>query len=120
MSLHGTEQMIAKLVKIAQAYPDVVGKALYQEGEIEMTEAKRRTPVDTGALRATGVVNPPERNGSHISVTLTFGTLYAVFVHEDLEAFHKIGQAKFLESTLQESASHMAERVGKRILLNGF
>jgi hypothetical protein len=44
---------------------------------------------------------------------------YAIKVHEDLEAFHRVGQAKFLESVLLESAPHLAQRVSRRIRLGG-
>ena len=101
---------------------DRVGVALYQEAEIEMTEAKRRTPVLTGVLRASGHVRPPVREGETVSVTLAFGgpaAPYAVYVHENLEAWHKTGQAKFLESVLLESAKHLADRVGRRLSLAG-
>lgn len=43
---------------------------------------------------------------------------YAIYVHEDLEAFHKVGQAKYIESVLMESRPFMAARVAKRIDLN--
>lgn len=43
---------------------------------------------------------------------------YALIVHEDLEAHHATGQAKYLESVINESTPYMAERIGKRIQLN--
>jgi hypothetical protein len=43
---------------------------------------------------------------------------YAIYVHEDLEAIHPVGQAKFIESVLLESRPFMAARIAKRIDLN--
>lgn len=86
-----------------------------------MTESKRRVPVDTGTLRASGFVMEPERSGRNISVTLAYGGPaegYAVVVHEDLDAFHPHGQAKYLESVLKESQPHMRARLAQRIHLN--
>jgi len=40
---------------------------------------------------------------------------YAVPVHEHLDVVHPNGQAKFLESVLNESRSTMLERVGRRV-----
>jgi hypothetical protein len=40
---------------------------------------------------------------------------YAIFVHEDLDAKHKVGQAKFLESWLLESRPNMTARVARRV-----
>lgn len=123
--IRGANEMIALLKGIAEKYPDRIGKALFMEAQIEMTEAKRRTPVDVtppmphpGLLRSTGHVDQPERSGRHISVTLSFGTEYAVYVHENLEAFHQIGQARFLSSVLEESQPYMAERIARRIRLD--
>lgn len=103
---------------IAGAIADAAAAALREEAEIEMTEAKERTPVDTGALRASGHVETPEVSPGEVSVTLAFGGPaigYAIYVHENLEALHPVGQAKFLESVLIESAPHFADRVGTRM-----
>lgn len=122
---NGKSAFLARGRDIAKRFPDRVGPALYQVAQPEMTEAKRRAPVwnparpvphghTPGSLRASGQVHPPERNGRQVSVTLSFGNElvdYAVYVHEDLEAFHAMGQAKFLESTLNESAPFIADRV---------
>jgi hypothetical protein len=120
-TLKGGKAMAAKGRAIAKKVPDNAARALYQEAQIEMTEAKARTPVDTGVLRASGHVGFPERKGRLLFVSMSFGgaaETYAVIVHEDLEAFHKIGQAKFLESVLNESMPYMAARIAKRIDLN--
>jgi len=117
----GVSQMAGKLRSLSSQFPDAVAKAIYQEAQIEMTESKRRVPVDTGVLRASGFVQDPEKSGGNISVTLAYGgaaSEYAVIVHEDLEAFHPIGQAKYLESVLKESAKYMAARIAKRVHFN--
>src|SRR4051812_21360993 len=116
--LLGAAKLREKLASIRTKLPAETARALYEEAQIEMTEAKRRTPWDTGALKASGIVRKPEVNGREIMVRLEFGgpaVEYAVHVHENLEALHPHGQAKFLESTLLESAPYMAERIGKRI-----
>jgi hypothetical protein len=118
--------MADALRKLAARFPDYVGAAIYQEAQIEMTESKRRCPVDTGALRASGRVAQPVRRGRNISVTLSYGgssAPYAIYVHENLEANHAMppfqgGQAKFLESVLNESRQYMAVRIGNRVHLN--
>lgn len=119
--MSGASEMIRTLKRIADRFPDRVGRAIYQEAQIEMTESKRRVPVDTGVLRASGMVSLPEREGRNISVTLSYGGAaedYAIPVHENLEAHHTNGQAKYLESVLNESRQHMAERIGRRVDLN--
>ncbi len=117
-SIAGVKALVANLTGIAAATPKNIAAALYREAQIEMTESKKRVPVDTGALRASGVVQKPVFDGKNISVTLGYGgpsVDYAFKVHEDLQAFHKVGQAKYLESVILESAPHLAERIAKRI-----
>lgn len=119
--MKGAAEMAAMIRQAAHQFPDAVAKALYQEAQIEMTESKRRVPVDTGTLRASGFVSEPEHPGTQVSVTLSYGgeaEQYAVIVHEDLEAYHLVGQAKYLESVLKESAPYMAERLARRIEFN--
>lgn len=114
----GIERVSRNLIVVSQGFLDKAVRALEFEAEIEMTEAKRRTPVDTGALRGSGHVKPARRVGRDIMVELAFGgpaVPYAAKVHEDLDAFHKVGQAKFLESVVVESAPYMAARVAKRM-----
>jgi len=120
-TVRGADAIAARLARLARALPQAVAAALFEEAQIEMTEARERTPVDTGALRASGMVHQPSIDGGDISVALTFGSTavgYAVQVHEDLDAFHPVGQAKFLESTLNESRPHIPARVARRIDLD--
>lgn len=88
---------------------------------MEATEVKKRTPVDKGTLRGTVHVVGPVREGKRIYTLIACGgpsAPYAVYVHENLEAFHKVGQAKFLESVIMESRAYMGARVAKRMELN--
>lgn len=119
--MFGAKEMIAKLKQIADRFPDRVAAAIYREAQIEMTESKRRVPVKTGVLRASGFVAEPERHGRNISVTLSYGgaaDAYAIIVHENPDAFHKNGQWKYLESVLNESRPYMLGRIAKRIQLD--
>lgn len=113
----GIDQVASRLAALAARLPREAARALYEEASIEATESQRRTPVDTGALRASHEVSQPEI-GRDISVTISVGGVaapYAVVVHEDLEAFHDDGQAKFLESTILESKPYLAARIAARI-----
>jgi len=115
--LRGYADMQRKFTRLVNLTMDEGGKALYEEGKIEKTESQKRTPVDTRALRMSHVVHPPTKS-KNPQVHITAGGApapYGVYVHENLEANHKVGQAKFLESTIRESAPFMAARVAKRI-----
>ena len=123
--LKGVKEMRAKLRQIAAEYPGKVAAALYVEAQIEVTEMKRRTPVDTtpnaphpGQLRNSIHVLDPVINGSDISVTVATGANvahYDIYVHEIPDNFHPIGQWKFMESVIMESRPYMAQRIAARI-----
>jgi hypothetical protein len=121
VSLKGAAELRRRLQRLAKEAPQELGRALFQEAQIERTESMRRTPVDTGALRASHEVTKPKIEGRDISVSIQVGgpaAEYAVIVHEDLEADHPVGQAKFLESTIRESAPFLGQRLAKRVDLN--
>lgn len=118
---NGAAAALADLKKIRLFAPDEFARALYQEGQLELTDIKKITPVDTGALRASERIEGPTREGRRIYLKIVAGgptVQYAFAVHEDLEAFHKNGQAKYIEQPLQESAPYMSARIAKRIDLN--
>ena len=118
IAITGTNQMAVRLSTITNRLATAQKMALFTEASIEMVEAKRRTPVDTGALRSSGMVHAPTVTVLNTSVRLTFGgpaVQYAWHVHEDVHAFHRVGQAKYLESVLNESRPFMGARLGRRI-----
>lgn len=119
--LRGVSEMRAKLERLRQRFPHMTAAALYQEIEVEVKEVKRRTPVDTGTLRNSVRQVGPEVRGRMITTWIAAGgasATYAIYVHEDLEAIHPVGQAKFIESVIMESRPYLAARVARRIELN--
>lgn len=110
--------IIARIRTIQKSVPQQIASALFIELQIEATESRKRTPVDTGNLRASTMVTDPVIDGDKISCSIVVGGVaapYAVHVHENLEAYHPVGMAKFLESVLFESRPFMAARVAKRV-----
>lgn len=100
ITLENPAPLMAALQALGPQAQGAAAGVLRQEAELLMTQAKGLTPVDTGALRASGHVQPPEETATGVAVTLGFGgpvVEYAVYVHEDLAASHPVGQAKFLE-----------------------
>lgn len=116
----GADATIAQLKKLMVIAPNQFSQALRGEAEIEATEVKKETPVDTGALRGTVHVEGPKREGRSVKVWIVAGgpaATYAFIVHEDLEAFHKVGNAKYIERPLRESAPYIPARVAARVKL---
>lgn len=117
----GFQDARKRLERLKKKFPDEVIRALYVETEIEVTEVKRRTPVDTGELRASVHQKGPTREWRKIFTLIVAGgpaAPYAYRVHEDLEAFHKVGQAKYIESVILESRAFLGQRIANRIELN--
>ena len=110
---------IGEFTRFLNETPGIVVKdleaALLQEAENVMGVSKRRTPVDTGNLRATGHVKNPETHGGITSVVLAYGTDYAVHVHER-PARHPSGRSKYLQSAVEDNAKGMSGRLRKRVL----
>lgn len=67
-------------------------------------------PVEFGILRSTARTRS-EFSGFQTEVIVSYGTDYAVFVHEDLEAHHPIGRAKFLEIAVIEEQKQVRQDV---------
>jgi len=99
---------------------DKVVPAVKEELEIELKEMKRRTPVDTtenaphpGQLRDSLRLEGPRVEGRLISAEITTDVDYAVYVHENPDAHHPIGEWKFIEGPLRESRPYMAKRIAE-------
>ena len=129
----GVLELLTKYGARAKA---ALGKQLYLEGEGIITQAKQLAPVDTGTLRSSGYVAPPVSTPDKVSVELGFGgptakrnpksgalvDSYAIYVHEDLEAHHTVGMAKFLEIPFNHAKAGMTKRIAagmKTDLRNG-
>jgi hypothetical protein len=109
----GLARVQRNLQKVLGDLPKAAAEALKAETEAVLAKAKARTPVDTGALRASGHVDKPKIAGK-ISVQLVFGgpsAPYADVVHEDLATAHDDGEAKFLERALVEAEAGMLKRI---------
>lgn len=126
--LLGVKDMINRIRAFQEKFPDRVVAALRVEAEIETTEAKKRTPVYTGptgpgkpipgVLRNSVHLDGPHRDGRRIYAAIVAGGAagaYAIPQHENLEFFHEVGQAKYIESVIMESRPYLAARIAARL-----
>ena len=111
-----------------------MGAELYEEGSGIIVQAQGLVPVATGALRSSGYTAEPERVGDLVRVELGFGGPaakinpktgqstegYGLRVHEDLDAFHKVGEAMFLQQPFMWAQQGMAERIAEGLRKRGF
>ncbi len=113
--LDGAKEMSQKLAALAAKFPRTVARAMEEEMDIEMAESQNRTPVLTGLLKSSHQRLSATIVGNQISCVIEVTAPYAINVHENLYAFHRVGQAKFLESTLNESRRFMGSRIARRV-----
>lgn len=104
LDFSGLQKLLTKLSALGAKAETIAGAALYQEAEAIMTKSKKRTPVDTGNLRASGSVQRPELSGGRMTVVLGYGgpvgvgnqggetnkeaVNYAIVQHEDMSLDH--------------------------------
>jgi hypothetical protein len=95
---------------MARAMRDAAAQALRAEVEATLAEATTRVPVDTGELRDSGVIV-----GEGMSLSIAYTARHALPVHERVEVRHLIGEAKWLERTMDERSGGMAARMGSDV-----
>lgn len=127
-TFRGLDELRSVVKKYGDRAPKAAARAMYREAEKIMAKAKPLTPVDTGNLRASGHVQPPESKRGSVTVRLGFGGTagvtkrdsdvyvgYAVYVHE-VQAKHNPGtQWKYLETPFMEAAGDMDKRLAAEV-----
>lgn len=98
------------LLKAVQAMPLRAAQGLNVEAEETATDAKEHTPVRYGILKRSGKVSQ-HASPRKLEAKITFGTAYAIFVHEMTHLRHRVGEAKFLEHALQRRARVFASNM---------
>ena len=114
----GIQRVSDNLRRLAHAVPTQAAQALNVVAEETMTDAKERTPVDTGTLRRSGKVHQ-HATPRRLAAELSFGTEYAVYVHEHTERRHANGEAKFLENAVKFTSRFFEARIANEIKLGG-
>jgi len=116
----GGDEIRANLRAFQNKFPRSMGAALLEEAEIDAIEVIERTPIDKGNLRDSIRVEGPIFEGKNIGVLILaggpeYGVTYAVEQHENLEYYHEVGQAKYLESVIMEQRPFIAARIAAKI-----
>lgn len=84
------------------------------EGVKEVIAAMRRAAARVlGESRANARSTDPNDN---ISVVVGYTAAYAIYVHENLEAYHKVGQAKYLEQPARELSPGLGRMVRDNVI----
>lgn len=111
--LRNIERLGLGLIREAQSAGEDVGNELLLE------PSRARAPKKTGRLRRSGRLMVRKYKDATIVKVIYGGELapWARFVHENLEARFKEGEAKFLERTFNEARGRFTPALGERISL---
>lgn len=69
----------------------------------------------TGVEAVRAALRARLKKGFGASVIVGYTQAYAIYVHENLEAHHPVGQAKFLEQPAREEADKLGEIVATAV-----
>lgn len=113
------ERVLRNLDRITQ---NALANALTVEAEAIMANSKKyHVPVDTGTLRASGRVMPPEIKGGVVSIELGYGgaaSAYALPVHElpdETNWTQAYSGSKYLERPVVNAAKGLERRLARDI-----
>lgn len=120
VQLRGLDNLI-RAVERHKGLKPVVEKAVFTEANTVLNESKKIVPVATGALRASGKVDPPATDDGVTLVEISYGGAaapYALYVHEIPEYRHAAGKSfKFLEIPAMAHRDKFTRAVKERVLM---
>jgi hypothetical protein len=115
------ERIQKAITESGPAGAKIAAMALRSEAQDAFAASQDEVPVDTGALKASGRVRPETgvfTRGGEVYVELTYGgtaTEYSIYVHENLEASHPHGKAKYLEDPMTRQVNGISGRIADKV-----
>lgn len=111
----GLEQVEANINRLVRNNWNDAKKGLLEEANIVLNQSIRQTPREFGDLRRSGTVEETKDTKHEYEVTIGFNESYAAAIHENLNAHHDIGKAKYLEDPLMARVDDITKNIAKRI-----
>ena len=130
VQLEGAEKLRAQLRKKGQDGVNALSRGLMRAGLYLQRESQLIVPIDTSALKNSARTTFVPGSGARfrdgkgrfskstapLAVAVTYGTAYAIYVHEDLYASHAPGKvAKFLEKPANEKQPEMSRIIANEV-----
>mgnify|MGYP000645025530 CR=1 FL=1 len=109
---HGLDRILKNLNQQISNIEGANEQGLLQAALLIKREAQEKTPVDTGNLKNSAYTD--SEGGNNPAAVIGYQASYAPFVHEDLEARHDNGEAKFLEKAVNENQDRIPEIIRRR------
>lgn len=119
VTLLGERAVIALLLQAERQAVPLLGRGLYEEGQLILRKSQRQVPVRFGVLKGSGRVFPPEVSGDHVEVVLGYGGAasdYAEFIHEGGHLRFRNGKkSHYLIDPMEDRVGGMDQRLLRRI-----
>lgn len=121
ITFNGLDELTNAFLTAGKDAPDAVHQALYEEAHEAFLLSQKVVPVDTGALRSSGLVTS-SMTGSVARAQISYGgaaSSYAIYVHELPPSRAKHAPPtrwKFLERPVKEYAKEMEQRMRVRVI----
>jgi hypothetical protein len=96
-------------------FEDAGGRSLYNIARGILSEANKLVPIKTGDLKRSGKIVPVMLSSGVKTYVIVYTMSYALKVHEDLDAFHPVGQAKYLEVPFRMASSTVRRTLAEDI-----
>jgi len=107
MKLLNVPQLQRSLKNYSDSLEKHFERGITKAGAWLLRESKKIVPVDTNALRTSGIATK-QHGGWRTTIIISYSTSYAIYVHEDLNARHAKGKsAKFLEKPFRTGLATM-------------
>jgi len=108
VKIEGLDEVLGNINDQVARMDRVTPDGCYEAGEIVKLTSMRRVPVDEGNLKDSAF---NRRMFGQIGTVIGYSANYALAVHEDLEARHTTGQAKYLTSALHDEETRIMETI---------
>lgn len=105
------QQMPAKVQQQATEAVNSTLQTVFEESQQQVPVASQDDREPPGTLKASGHITPAEVSGDAVTGSIAYDAEYALIVHENLEAVHAVGKAKYLEDPANQAAPGFVEKL---------
>ena len=112
IELQGIDKVLRNLEKINRKVEANLSESLKKGGDMVLDGSRKITPIDTGRM----IQESDVKKITDFYYQVRYNEDYALYVHEDLEASHPSGQAKFLQTATNDKGREVIKNIGKELL----
>jgi hypothetical protein len=118
--IEGADELKRALSISGKDAGQLAAQVIWEEANTIFAKSQVLTPIDTGALRASGGVSAPQEFPQGVGVDIFYGgpaAPYALFVHEIQSNYHNPPtKAKYLEEPFMAALPQIQKNLARRIM----